>query len=144
MSPLKEENKNYLNKHIKLREMFRPYAPCVMFEYQDTYFDLQIQSPFMLIVANVKHPDSIPAVTHTDGTARVQTVDQSTNQFLHGILSAFKDLTGVPVLLNTSFNISEQPIVETPKDAIETFRSTKIDFLCLENFLLEKPLSYCN
>lgn len=140
MSPLKQENKDQLNARVKFREAFRPFAPIVMEEHSSDYFELDRPSKYMLIVPDVL-PDKveiIPAVTHVDGTARVQTVTREVNGALYDIIKSFYEMTGVPVLLNTSFNVANEPIVETPEDAIKCFLGTNIDALYIENTLLVK------
>lgn len=140
MSPLIAENKDVLNARVKFREEFRPFAPIVMEEHSQNYFDIDRPCPYMLLVPSVlpNKRDIIPAVTHVDGTARVQTVTQSFNGKLYTILEAFNEKTGVPVLLNTSFNVAGEPIVETPEDAIKCFLGTDIDALFIEDVLLVK------
>ena len=133
--------KDYLNARVKHREPFRPFAPAVLEEAAADWFELRGSSPFMLRVADVK-PDKralIPAVTHVDGTARVQTVRRDANPRFHALISAFHRRTGVPLILNTSFNIAGKPIVETPLDAIQCFQSTEIDALVIHDFVIEKP-----
>ena len=122
--------KDHLNKRVKHRESFRPFAPMVLEERAVEYFDLPIASPYMLLAAAVRQPDVIPAVTHVDGSARVQTVSRDGEPFLHAVISSFMARTRVPVLLNTSFN-DQEPIVETPADALRCFLRTGIDVLYL-------------
>ena len=107
-------------------------------------FECDAESPFMLIAAPVRPEwkDRIPAIVHVDGSARLQTVRREHNERLYRLLQEFEKLTGVPVLLNTSFNIRGQPIVETPKDAVECFLSTGIDCLALHDMLITKNLLY--
>ncbi len=138
--PRDPKMKEKLNRHVKRRELFRPYAPSVLEENADEYFDLPVKSPFMLLSARVKEEKKsvIPAVTHVDGTARVQTVNKMENKKFYGLIHAFYSMTGVPVLLNTSFNVNGMAIVETPEDALDCFLNTKMDILILENFLVEK------
>lgn len=138
-SPLPANRRDYLNKVVKHREWFRPYAPVVPTSRASEYFDLDQPSPHMLIVADVLCPDVIPAVTHVDGTARVQTLDPDVNPALYGLLEAFEERTGHPVLLNTSFNQAGEPIVETPAEAIATFLSMELDLLVLSGRVLRKP-----
>jgi carbamoyltransferase len=132
--------KETLNKKVKHREHFRPFAPSVLLTYSQEFFDLDIPSPFMLMIANVKQGKDkfIPAVLHIDNTARLQTVTRDSNPGYYALIEAFHDLTGIPLLLNTSFNVAGEPIVETPTDAINCFSSTNIDYLVLDNFLLSK------
>ena len=134
--PRNKENWQRVNLKIKFRESFRPFAPSVLNEDSLSYFNIN-NSPYMLFIANVKR-DDIPAVTHVDGTARIQTVDSVSNPKYHNLLAEFKKLTGCPVLINTSFNIRGEPIVCSPEDAFNTFIKTDIDFLVLENFLIDK------
>lgn len=134
------EMKEVINRKIKHREPFRPFAPSVLAEYSPQYFDLKPESPFMLLVADV-YPQKrkiIPAITHVDGTARVQTVRKEVNGRYYDLIKEYHSLTGVPVILNTSFNVRGEPIVCTPEDAYNCFVRTDIDCLVLENFLIEK------
>lgn len=140
VDPRKSENKDILNSKVKNREAFRPFAPSVLLNRAREFFDIDANSPFMLLVPKVQ-PNKIsvlPAITHVDGTARVQTVTKEQNGLYFDLIKAFEDLTGVPVLLNTSFNVAGEPIVETPEEAIECFLKNKIDVLVLEHFLLKK------
>jgi carbamoyltransferase len=132
--------RDWINARVKQREWFRPLAPIVLLEEADRFFDMRRPSPFMQFAAPV-HPEaaaSIPAVTHVDCTARLQTVGEHDDPFLRGLLLAFAARTGVPVLLNTSFNRKEEPIVETPAQAIETFRRTPMHALAMPPFLVRK------
>jgi carbamoyltransferase len=131
--------KDHLNAYVKFREAFRPYAPMVLAEYATDIFDLAQPSPFMLFACDVKpkYQALLPAVTHVDGTARVQTVDGQ-EPFLRALLMAFYRRTGIPVLLNTSFNLAGEPIVETPEDAIRAFLSCGLDVLVLEGAVITK------
>lgn len=138
-SPLHVEMQSRLNE-IKDREDFRPVAPVVLEENAAEWFEEARPSPFMLFVFNVK-PEKvalIPAVTHRDGTARVQTVNRHQNPIYYDLLRAFKLKTGVPILVNTSFNTRGKPIVCTPRDAIESFISSPLDALAIGPFLIEK------
>ena len=132
--------KDYLNKKVKHRENFRPFAPVIMEEFEMQYFELKQSSPYMLLAPTVakEYASKIPSVVHIDQTARVQSVNKQNNPFIHQIIESFYDLSGVPVILNTSFNDNGEPIVETPMDAINTFLSTNIDVLILEGFLIYK------
>ena len=141
-----------VNLKIKFRESFRPFAPAVAAEHRREYFDLDADSPYMLLVAPVsnavtggsglerlKHLESpIPAVTHVDGSARVQTVHPETNPAFHALLTSFRERTGCAVLVNTSFNVRGEPIVASPEDAYRCFRRTHMDALVLGPFLLTK------
>ena len=134
----RKEMKDIINDKIKHRESFRPFAPAVLAECCSEYFDLEGESPFMLLVAEVLKPDIIPSVTHVDGTARVQTVTRESNGKFYDLINEFKKITGVPVILNTSFNDAGEPIVETPEDALICFLNTGMDVLVLENYLIQK------
>ncbi len=149
-----------INLKIKYRESFRPFAPSVREEDISEYFDIDRPSPYMLLVANVnkdkqlpmtKEQESyfglkklnvprseIPAITHVDYSARIQSVSKKTNKRYHAMLSSFKDKYGCPVVVNTSFNVRGEPIVCTPKDAYLCFMRTEMDYLLLNNFLLKK------
>jgi carbamoyltransferase len=149
-----------LNLKIKYRESFRPFAPSVLAEEVSEYFELDGPSPYMLLVADVndKHkatlPDNyyelplmerlyiqrsdLPAITHVDFSARIQTVHRETNPRYHTLLEKFKALTGVGVLVNTSFNVRGEPIVCTPDDAYRCFMRTEMDYLVIGDYLFEK------
>lgn len=157
--PRSPEMQKKLNLKIKFRESFRPFAPAVLEEDISAWFSYSGKSPYMLMVAEV-HPEKLlpqqelnkvfgierlnqqrsvlPAVTHVDNSARLQSVSHSTNPKFHNLLKAFKVLTGTPVLINTSFNIRGEPIVCSPQDAYRCFMGTDIDILILENFVLLK------
>ena len=136
--------KDVVNNKIKFREPFRPFAPAVLVEASERYFDLpdpdhHMPARFMLLVVPV-HEDKqevIPAVSHM-GTARIQTVHRDSSPFYYQLIEGFGDATGVPVLLNTSFNVRGEPIVNTPKDALNTFADSGIDELVIGNFVLDK------
>ncbi len=136
--PRRADMKDTINARVKFREAFRPFAPSVLAERAGEYFDIDRPSPFMLLVAPVKQPEKIPAVTHVDGTARLQTVSKTENPRFYRLLQAFEEEAGVPVLLNTSFNVRGEPIVDTPKEAFICFMRTGLDALVLGNFLLLK------
>jgi carbamoyltransferase len=125
---------------IKDREDFRPVAPVVMESEAGEWFENAAHSPFMLFVYDVKHDkaDKIPAVRHVDGTARIQTVNENQHPAYYALLKEFKNITGIPVLVNTSFNTRGEPIVCTPRDAIECFWTSPFDALVINSFLLEK------
>jgi carbamoyltransferase len=132
--------KDYLNKKVKFREYFRPFAPAILKEKYKEYFHLNQESPHMLIAckANKKKSNLIPAVVHVDGTCRVQTVSKETNLKFYNLIKEFNKLTSVPVVLNTSFNIKGQPMVNTPSQAIDTFTGTKIDILAIGDYIVFK------
>ena len=140
-NPMNPEMKKIVNSKIKFREFFRPFAPAVLREHADEYFEMGGQeSPFMLLVPPVRAEKRavIPAVTHADGTGRVQTVTRETNETYYELIREFGALTGVPVLLNTSFNVRGEPIVCTPQDAVNCFLKTGLDYLVLGNILASK------
>ncbi|MBX5493366.1 MAG: carbamoyltransferase [Chloroflexi bacterium] len=135
--------KDKLNEKIKHREQFRPFAPAVLREAASTYFDfdgrtLERESPFMLLVARVDPAKRhlVPAITHADGTARVQTVGREQHPLFYDLIQAFGQLTGVPVLVNTSFNVRGEPIVCTPAEAFNCFSHTDLDYLVMGNALV--------
>jgi carbamoyltransferase len=132
--------RDHINLNVKQRESFRPLAPVVPLEHVDTYFEGVKESPYMLLVATVRPEvrDRLAAVTHVDGTARIQTVRPEDNSFLHRLLTLVGEATGVPVLLNTSLNFPGKPIVETPADALDLFVSRPIDVLVLGDRLVRK------
>ena len=149
-----------LNLKIKYRESFRPFAPSVLREDVLDWFNLNIDSPYMLLVANVKDEKTIemtneqkklfgidklnikrseiPAITHVDYSARIQTVHKETNAKYHKLISKFKQKTGCPVIVNTSFNVRGEPIVNTPEDAFNCFMGTELDTLVIGNCFLKK------
>jgi carbamoyltransferase len=131
--PRRADMRDYLNTVVKHREVFRPYAPSALAEHAHEWFDFEGSSPFMLFVPEVLAHcrDLVPSITHVDGTARLQTVDAGTDPEYHALITAFHELTGVPMVLNTSFNDNGEPIVEGPCDAVRTFLNTKIDYLVL-------------
>jgi len=126
---------------IKDREDFRPVAPVVLEEEAANWFARAEVSPFMLFVFDVlpDKADRIPAVRHVDGTARIQTINRTQNPEDYDLLKAFQARTGVPVLVNTSFNTRGEPIVCTPRDPVESFWTSPLDALVIGSFLLEKP-----
>jgi carbamoyltransferase len=159
--PRSGKMQSVMNLKIKYRESFRPFAPAVLAEDVSEYFELDRPSPYMLIVAPVKESlrtpmtaeqqqlfgieklnvprSKIPAITHVDYSARVQTVHADTNPKFHALLEQFKERTGCSVLVNTSFNVRGEPIVCTPEDAYRCFMRTEMDVLVVENFILAKP-----
>jgi len=138
--PYPVSQKDYINNRVKFREEFRPFAPAILKDYCQQYFHLDQESPHMLIACNVKKEkkDSISATVHVDESCRVQTVKKSNNEKFFNLLNAFKELTDCPVILNTSFNVKGQPIVNNPLQAIDTFLNTNIDVLAIGNFILNK------
>ena len=136
--PRREEMKDILNEKIKHRESFRPFAPSILEEHCSEYFDIDVPSPYMLMVAPVKQPDKIPAVTHVDGTGRIQTVSKTSNPLYHKLISQFYELTGVPVVINTSMNVRGEPIVNTPEQAYNMLTKTDMDYLFMKNFMVKR------
>ena len=158
--PRNQEMQSVMNLKIKYRESFRPFAPSVLEEDVANQFEMNVKSPYMLLVAPVKHElckamtkeqeklfgiqklniprSSLPAITHVDYSARVQTVSKKTNPRYHNLISAFKEKTGCPTIVNTSFNVRGEPIVCTPQDAYRCFMRTEMDILVLQNQMLIK------
>ena len=137
--PRRLEMKEILNRRIKHREIFRPFAPSILAEATSEYFEKSYPSPFMTLAYPVRPEkrDKIPASTHIDGTGRLQTIAREANPRYHALISAFRDLTDVPVVLNTSFNDNE-PIVCSPEEAIDCFQRTQMDALALDDFLITR------
>ena len=138
--PTRPDMKEKVNMCVKKREDFRPFAPSVREESVNDYFNALQPSPYMLIVYDILEEKraKIPAITHVDGTGRVQTVNRESNPLYHRLIMEFEKLQGVPMVLNTSFNVRGEPIVCTPEDAIRCFMSTGLDYLVLGNYLVEK------
>ncbi len=158
--PRSDKMQKNLNLKVKYRESFRPFAPSVLKEDAENWFDIDVSSPYMLLVAKIKKDkilqmseedkklfgidllnvkrSSIPAVTHVDYSARIQTVDSNKNAKYYKLIKRFKDKTGCPILVNTSFNVRSEPIVNTPLDAFNCFMGTDLDVLAIGNFYLEK------
>jgi len=155
-----EKMQSIMNKKIKFRESFRPFAPTVLAEYASEYFDIDCESPYMLLTApvnsqrrlpvaegqknlygidklKIKRSD-IPAVTHVDYSARVQTLKREDNPLYYDMINEFFKMTGCPVVINTSFNVRGEPIVCTPEDAYKCFMRTNMDYLLIGPFLLDK------
>ena len=137
-SPIMPWMQNYVNMHVKNREWFRPFAPSVLDERVSEIFDIDVFSPYMLVTCNVKPEwrNRIPAVVHIDNTSRIQSVRADVNPFYHKLITEFEQWTGVPVLLNTSFNGAHEPMVETPYDAIKTFWECNLDAVCIGHKLI--------
>jgi carbamoyltransferase len=132
--------KETINAKIKRRESFRPFAPSVLKEEVATYFEQTVDSPFMMHVVKIRPEwrERLPAVTHVDGTGRLQTVDRNSNPLYYDLINAFRRKTGVAMVLNTSFNENE-PIVDSPEQALDCFQRTDVDALCLGRYVLVKP-----
>jgi carbamoyltransferase len=164
--PRSNKMQKNLNLKVKYRESFRPFAPSVLREDVATWFDLNVDSPYMLLVAdinpnkkikmtieqeklfgidklNIKRSE-IPAVTHVDYSARIQTVTKNTNPRYYDLISKFKEKTGCPLLINTSFNVRGEPIVNTPTDAFNSFMGTELDYLVIGNCILDKSKQTTN
>ena len=139
-NPTNPNMKDILNNRVKHREPFRPFAPTVTEEDQFEYFDLKCSSKYMLLATTVKeeYRKKLSAITHIDNTARIQAISKDEDPFLHALLLELKRINGFPIVLNTSFNVAGQPIVETPLDAINTFLTTDIDILVIGNFIIDK------
>ena len=158
--PRSSKMQKNLNLKVKFRESFRPFAPSILREDLGEWFDLNIDSPYMLLVAdidikkkiemnneqkklfginklNIKRSE-IPAVTHVDYSARIQTVHENKNKHFYDLIRKFKEKTGCPVLVNTSFNVRGEPIVNTPTDAFNCFMGTELDYLVIGNCILDK------
>ena len=136
--PRNAKMKDILNEKIKHRESFRPFAPCILEEYTSEYFDVDVSSPYMLLVAPVKKPERIPAVTHVDGTARLQTVSKDINSLFYNLITEFYKITGVPVLINTSMNVRGEPIVDTPEQAYNMIVKTDMDYIVMGDYIIKK------
>lgn len=139
-SPIHSWMTGHINSDIKKREWYRPFAPAVLFEHQSEIFESDVYSPYMLVTTTVKEEwrKKIPAVVHIDNSARHQSVTQESNPKFYALIKKFHEKTGVPVLLNTSFNGPKEPIVETPKNAINTFLENNLDFVVIGNFVISK------
>ena len=158
--PRSDKMQKNLNLKIKYRESFRPFAPSVLREDLSEWFDMNVDSPYMLLVSNVNFDkriemtnkqknlfgidklniirSEVPAITHVDYSARIQTVTKNTNKRYYDLISKFKEKTGFPVVINTSFNVRGEPIVNTPTDAFNCFMGTELDFLVIGNCILDK------
>jgi len=136
----RKENWQKVNLKIKFRESFRPFAPSVLEDHVSDWFELDKPSPYMLLVADVKEEKraEIPAITHVDGSARIQTVNREENSIYYDLIKKFYEKTGCPVIINTSFNVRGEPIVCSPKDALYCFLNTEMDYLVMGSYLLAK------
>ena len=135
--PRRSDIKDILNLKIKRRESFRPFAPSILREHVAEWFETDDDVPFMMQVYQIREAKRtlIPAVTHVDGSGRLQTVTQDTNPRYYALIEAFRELAGVPMVLNTSFNENE-PVVCTPQEALDCFLRTKMDVLVMEDWLV--------
>ena len=136
--PRNPQMKNILNEKIKHRESFRPFAPSILEEHISEYFDIDVPSPYMLLVTKVKCPEKIPAVTHVDGTGRLQSVSKNVNSLYYELINEFYKLTDVPVIINTSMNVMGEPIVNTPEQAHAMIIKTDMDYIVMGNYLLTR------
>jgi len=136
--PRNGEMKDILNEKIKHRESFRPFAPSILEEYASEYFDIDVPSPYMLLVAKVKKPESIPAVTHVDGTGRLHTVSKTVNPLYYDLINEFYKLTEIPVIVNTSMNVKGEPIVNTPGQAFDMLLKTDMDYIVMGDHIVGK------
>ncbi len=136
--PRRPEIRDRINRLIKKRESFRPFAPSVLLEHAGDHFALDHPSPFMLETCAVRSPLALPAITHVDGSARPQTVDRRHSPRFAALLTAFHQRTGCPMLLNTSFNVDGEPIVCTPEDALRSMAAAQLDALVLGDFLIDR------
>lgn len=136
--PRGTDMRDRINSMVKKREAFRPFAPSVLESKMREHFELDTESPYMLLVCQVHSPLDLPAITHVNGSARVQSVKQETNALYHDLIQAFDKQTGCPIILNTSFNVRGEPIVMTPVDALACFINTKIDCLVIGNFIIQR------
>ena len=158
--PRSDKMQKNLNLKVKYRESFRPFAPSVLREDVSEWFEMNVDSPYMLLVANINHNkkiemnveqknlfgidklnvkrSEIPAITHVDYTARIQTVAKDTNKHFYDLISKFKEKTGCPIIINTSFNVRGEPIVNTPTDAFNCFMGTELDYLVIGDCILDK------
>ena len=136
--PRDAKMKDILNEKIKHRESFRPFAPSILEEYASEYFDIGITSPYMLLVVPVKKPEKIPAVTHVDGTGRLQTVSKQSNPLYYDLINEFYKITNIPVIINTSMNVMGEPIVNTPEQAYNMIKKTDMDYIIMGNHLVSK------
>lgn len=141
-SPIEKWMSGHINSDIKKREWYRPFAPAVLFEHQSEIFESTDYSPYMLVTTQVKEEwrEKIPAITHIDNSARHQSVTEENNPKFYKLIKSFYEKTGIPVLLNTSFNGPKEPIVESPEDAIRTFLEIGLDFLVIGDILLMKKI----
>ena len=140
MNPKNKQNKDIINSRIKHREYWRPFAGIVLEEYVSEYFEEGFKNPYMLYSQTVKKNKicELESITHEDNSCRIQTVNENLNPEVTILLKEYYDISGTPILLNTSFNDNGQPIVETPNDAINAFLNMDIDILVIGNYLIQK------
>jgi carbamoyltransferase len=140
MHPGPAENKDLINERVKHREYWRPFAGIILEKNLTDYFNEDFNSPYMLYSLTVKDEkrNEIAAITHKDNTCRIQTVNAKLNPQVNTLIEKFKEISGIPVLLNTSFNDNGEPIVESPQDAVRSFKNMDIDYLVIGNFIVRK------
>ena len=131
--PRRKEMKDILNSRVKFREWYRPFAPVILNEYKEEWFQMDFESPFMLFTVPCKKPQEIPSAVHIDNTGRVQTLRREDNEKFYDLIDKFRQITGVPIVMNTSLNIKGEPIVETPEDAMKLFEESDVDVLVINN-----------
>lgn len=136
--PRDQHNRDRLNHVIKKREWYRPFAPIVLEERYKDWFDFDVPSPFMLFTAQVKQPKEVPAIVHVDGSSRFQTITEESNIHMYKLIKEFENITGIPMLINTSLNGTGQPILETPEDGEEFFNNNSVDIAVIHGEILEK------
>jgi len=137
-NPHLSDVRDRINRVVKKRELFRPFAPSVVFEEYEKYFTSEGEVPYMNQVVKVTDYKSIPSVTHVDKSARIQTVTKKQNPLYHMLLKEFKKVSGTPILLNTSFNLRGHTMTNDPQKAIWTFLNSDMDYLVLGNYLIDK------
>jgi carbamoyltransferase len=137
-NPADPNMKDILNSRVKFREWFRPFAPSVIEEYCQDYFDIDVPSPFMLYTCPVKNKELVPSISHVDGTARVQTVNKEDNPRYYELIKEVEKYTSIPMVLNTSLNINGQPIVESIEEALDLFEQSDIDGIVINDRMLLK------
>ncbi|MEM6361835.1 MAG: carbamoyltransferase C-terminal domain-containing protein [Bacteroidota bacterium] len=136
--PRRSYMRDHINKLIKKREAFRPFAPAILEEYMDVYMKIEVPSPFMLTTCQVKSGNDLPAITHIDGSCRPQTVGKNANNKFRLLINAFYIKTGCPILVNTSFNVRDEPIVCSPNDALRCMANSEIDTLVIEDYIVDR------
>ena len=136
--PRDQHNRDRLNHVIKKREWYRPFAPIVLEERYKDWFDFDAPSPFMLFTAQVKQPKEVPAIVHVDGSSRFQTITEESNTHMYKLIKEFENITGIPMLINTSLNGTGQPILETPEDGEEFFNNNSVDIAVINGKILER------
>ena len=138
--PTHPDMQDIINDRVKHREWYRPFAPACTVEDAHRFFEHTTESPYMLLIAQVKeeYKEKLPSITHVDGSARLQTVRRETNTRYYDVIKEFGKLSEIPVILNTSFNEAGEPIVEKPIDAVKCSLKNNIDYLVIENFLIKK------